>query len=76
MAAVRLPLAVGVGSSRNRLIDIVDFVKIITMHGWNQYLFKPHSRERRDVVGRFLECRLDCVRDFWPAEPPSSEVRV
>jgi hypothetical protein len=36
MAAVRLPLAVGVGSSRNRLIDIVDFVKIITMHGWTQ----------------------------------------
>jgi hypothetical protein len=61
MAAVRLPLAVGVGSSRNRLIDIVDFVQITTMHGWTQYLFKPHPSECRDVVGRFLECRLDRV---------------
>lgn len=71
MAAVRLPLAVGVGGSRNRLIDTVDFVKITTMSGWNQYLFKPHSRERRDVVGRFLECRLDGFRDFRATETAS-----
>ncbi|MEY4899309.1 MAG: hypothetical protein RL294_1120 [Actinomycetota bacterium] len=76
MAAVRLPEAVGAGSSRNRLIDVVDFDKITTMPMWNQYLFKPHSRERRDVVGGFLECRLDCVRDFRATETASSEVRI